>query len=45
MDVDRRPDVIENLVVRSESGIVSSAIDVGGFDFEGLFAKPLGDEF
>jgi len=44
VNVDGPPDVIEDLVEGSKSGVVSPAVDVCCLDIEGLFAEPFGDE-
>jgi len=44
MDVDGRAEVVEDLIERSESGVVASAVDVSGLDVEDLLSESLGDE-
>ncbi len=44
MDVDGRAEVVEDLIERSESGVVAPAVDVSGLDVEDLLSEPLGDE-
>jgi len=38
VDVDGGAEVVEDLVERPESGVVSPAVDVGGLDVEDLLA-------
>jgi hypothetical protein len=45
VDVDGRTDIVENLVERAESGVVTPAVDVGCFDIEDLLSESFGDEF
>ncbi len=44
VDVNRRADVVEDLIECAESGIVPPAVDVGRLDVEDLFTEPFGDE-
>jgi len=45
VNVDGPAEIVEDLVERSESGVVSPAVDVGGLDVEDLLSEPFGDEF
>jgi len=45
VDVDGGAEVVEDLVERPKSGVVTPAVDVGGLDIEDLFSKSFRDEF
>lgn len=44
VDVDGGAEVVENLVERPESGVVTLAVDVGGLDVEHFFTQAFSDE-
>jgi len=44
VDVDGRAEVVEDLVERPKSGVVTPAVDVDGLDVEDLFSKSFRDE-
>ena len=44
VNVDGCAEIVEDLVERSESGVVSPAVDVGGLDVEDFFSESFDDE-
>jgi len=44
VDVDGGAEVVEDLVERPKSGVVTPAVDVGGLNVEDFFPESFGDE-
>jgi len=44
VNIDRRAEIVKNLVEGAEPRVVAPAVDVGSLDIEDFFPEPLGDE-